>query len=70
MYYIGIAVLILSITLFILMIISRFSKSTWFCKIFGWHKAPIVQGFDGCSFNGICPRCGEYVLQDSQGNWF
>lgn len=43
----------------------------WFCNGFlGWHKAPKVRGFDGCSINGICPRCGKHVLQDSQGNWF
>ncbi len=42
----------------------------WFCNHMGWHLAPRQQGFDGCSFNGICPRCGKRVLQDSQGNWF
>ena len=43
----------------------------WFCEHLGhWHLAPIVQGFDGCSCNGTCPRCGKKVMQDSQGNWF
>jgi len=36
----------------------------------GWHKSPIMQGFDGASMTGICPRCQAYILQDSQGNWF
>jgi len=42
----------------------------WFCDKIGWHLAPGMQGFDGCSFTGKCPRCGKGVLQDSQGNWF
>ena len=42
-----------------------------FCRVLGWHLSPQQgQGFDGCSFTGICPRCGKQVLQDSQGNWF
>lgn len=41
-----------------------------FCRVMGWHLAPKEQGFDGCSYNGTCPRCGKKVLQDSQGNWF
>lgn len=53
-----------------LSIIDQFSKNTWFCDFWGWHKAPTQQGFDGASFNGKCPRCGRKVLQDSQGNWF
>ena len=44
--------------------------SVWFCDKMGWHLPPIAQGFDGCSFTGKCPRCGNDVLQDSQGNWF
>lgn len=42
----------------------------WFCKHMGWHLEPKEMGFDGCSMNGTCPRCGKQVLQDSQGNWF
>jgi len=42
----------------------------WFCDKMGWHLPPEWRGFDGCSFTGVCPRCGEKVLQDSQGNWF
>jgi hypothetical protein len=51
-------------------IVDYFSASTWFCTFWGWHKAPKEQGFDGCSANGQCPRCGNKVLQDGQGNWF
>jgi hypothetical protein len=40
------------------------------CRTMGWHLAPKEQGFDGCSATGVCPRCGERVMQDSQGNWF
>jgi len=42
----------------------------WFCDHMGWHLAPNNQNFDGCSFEGVCPRCKKKVLQDSQGNWF
>ncbi len=56
--------------MFLLMLINRFSYNTWFCRKMGWHKAPKEQGFDGMSKNGVCPRCGDKVLQDSQGNWF
>lgn len=42
----------------------------WFCDKMGWHLPPKAQGFNGCSFNGTCPRCGKEVMQDSQGNWF
>ena len=43
---------------------------TWFCNNMGWHLEPAVKRFDGCSLSGTCPRCGNHVLQDSQGNWF
>jgi len=42
----------------------------WFCDHMGWHLTPMAQGFDGCSFTGVCPRCNKHVLQDGQGNWF
>ena len=43
----------------------------YFCTHFGhWHLAPKEIGFDGCSCNGVCPRCGKFVMLDSQGNWF
>lgn len=53
-----------------LSIVDKFSNSTFFCNKIGWHKAPLKQGFDGCSSNGTCPRCGKKVLQDSNGDWF
>lgn len=58
------------VVVFVLALISYFSKSEWFCNVFGWHNAPARVGFDGVSLNGTCPRCGRHVLQDSQGNWF
>ena len=53
-----------------LLVINTFSSNTWFCRFWGWHKRPEKTGFDGASLNGTCPRCGEKVMQDSQGNWF
>ena len=58
------------VTGLLLIVVSQFSKAKFFCKVFGWHWAPYDQGFDGCSKNGKCPRCGKSVMQDSQGNWF
>lgn len=58
------------LVLIILSIIEKYSNSKWYCNVMGWHKSPELQGFDGCSFTGVCPRCGKSVLQDSQGNWF
>jgi len=62
--------LVLVACLFVMLIISKFSNSTWFCIKMGWHRTPIRIGFDGASRNGECPRCGKSVMQDSQGNWF
>ena len=42
----------------------------WACRVMGWHLRPKEIGFDGASLNGVCPRCGKHVMQDSQGNWF
>jgi len=67
---VGLVFILFLITLFILSIVSYFSSSDWFCRVMGWHKAPLKQGFDGASLNGICPRCAKPVLKDSQGNWF
>ena len=66
---VGVLVVLL-ITLFTLLIINIFSSSMWFCKVMGWHRRPNKIGFDGASNNGICPRCGAEVMQDSNGNWF
>lgn len=40
------------------------------CRVMGWHLEPKEIEFDGCSKNGVCPRCKNHVMQDSQGNWF
>jgi hypothetical protein len=60
----------LVVILFSLMAINVFSKNKWFCVKMGWHRTPIRIGFDGASQNGECPRCGQSVMKDSQGNWF
>lgn len=56
--------------LFVFLFINVFSSSTWFCTFWGWHKAPKHQTNDGVNQKGTCSRCGEKVMQDSQGNWF
>lgn len=55
-----------------LVLIAAFNKHLpkWACDKLGWHVAPKIIGFDGCSNNGECPRCKKFVMQDSQGNWF
>ena len=63
-------VLIAGVSFMLMVFLSKYSKNTWFCKKMGWHLPPKVQGFDGCSLNGTCPRCKEKVMQDGQGNWF
>lgn len=66
----SITILVLISSMFVLMFIDSRSKNKWFCEKFGWHKAPDKVGFDGCSMNGKCSRCGKDVLQDSNGDWF
>lgn len=61
--------LVIGIT-FMLVALSNKYLPRWFCDKMGWHLSPVPQGFDGCSFTGHCPRCGKFVLQDGQGNWF
>lgn len=53
-----------------MLMINKKSTDKWFCEKLGWHKCPEQFTFDGCSLQGICPRCGKRVLLDSQGNWF
>lgn len=67
---IGFTILGLILSLFALMIYSRYSKSEWFCRKLDWHLEPETQDFDGISFYGVCSRCKQRVLRDSQGNWF
>jgi len=40
----------------------------WLCKK-DKHKTPKMVGWDGTAFNGICPRCGIYVLKDHLDKW-
>lgn len=64
-------ILLTFLSLFILMaLLNKWLPKSIGCDMLHWHMAPTEQGFDGASFNGICPRCGKRVLQDSQGNWF
>lgn len=63
-------VLVLGIPFMLMGLLHKFSSNKWFCNKMGWHLTPESQGFDGCSFTGICPRCNQSVLQDGQGNWF
>ncbi len=69
LFYFGIVALVLLSSLVLAAIFNKYLPK-WFCDHMGWHLAPIAQGFDGCSYNGECPRCDKRVLQDSQGNWF
>lgn len=63
-------ILSLLVMLFLLSIVSKFSKNKWFCTFWGWHKDPKITGFDGCSLTARCLRCDEFMMKDSQGNWF
>jgi hypothetical protein len=67
-----VALTVLMSSFMVLMILTRYSKSRFWCDKFGWHHSRHVEtsGFDGCSETGLCKRCGEKVLMDSQGNWF
>lgn len=59
-----------SVVLLILLAISRIINNKWFCKTFGWHKAPKQKNLEGISLKGTCPVCAKDVMQDSEGNWF
>lgn len=62
--------IVVAVLMLILGICNRWLP-VWFCNHFGkWHLEPKKKGYDGCSLNGNCPRCGKFVLMDSQGNWF
>lgn len=65
-------ILILFLITLLLLLSTVFNKylPIWVCKKLGWHLCPNEIGPDGCSFRGICPRCGKKILQDSKGNWF
>lgn len=59
------------LTMFILLGISKYSKSKWFCEKMGWHQDPKeIKTPDFFLFKGTCPRCNKEVLRDSNGDWF
>ena len=66
---IGLIMLVVVWTAVLLAVFNRHLPK-WFCRYLGWHLQPRQERWDGCSFSGVCPRCGKFVLQDSQGNWF
>ena len=41
-----------------------------FACFMDWHRPGGSVGFDGCSMNSYCARCGRRILLDSQGSWF
>ena len=44
---------------------------TWVCDLAGTHFPSVgVNSFDGCSNHSKCKKCGEKIMQDSQGGWF
>lgn len=45
------------------------SIGKFFCNKLDWHISPMI-GFDGASALGMCERCKQRLLMDSQGNWF
>ena len=65
-----ISILVLLIVTFIVLALCNRWLPKWACTKMRRHLQPKQIGFDGCSAKGTCPRCGEKVLQDSQGNWF
>ena len=69
MFYFLIVLFIVPFILLILLLCNNYLPK-WFCDHLGWHLTPKWQGWDGCSFTGVCPRCKKHVLQDGQGNWF
>lgn len=56
--------------MFSLMIANVFSNNKWFCNFFGWHQRPKELDTSGFCLKGICPRCENAVMQDSNGGWF
>ena len=69
MEYIALMIVCVILSMLICITFNR-QLPIWFCNNIGWHLEPKFVDFDGCSFNGTCPRCRKFVMQDSQGNWF
>lgn len=60
-------------TLFVMLVISMFSSSAWFCHSYGMHpsKDILLTHNDGYRDYGQCERCGKNNLkQDATGNWY
>ena len=68
----GIILIGLILSVFVLMIIDKYSDNIWFCNFWGWHHpgANDKIGFDGLSFTSKCRRCKKHILMDSNGDWF
>jgi len=68
---VGCIVFLLAYVALIVLVLNNKRLPKRFCNNFPyWHLAPEKVGFDGCSMNGTCPRCGKHVLCDSNGDWF
>ena len=62
------------ILMFLLFLISglikhKKTKKPFACCL-GYHRPIGKPDFDGCSLICHCEKCGNKLLQDSQGNWF
>lgn len=40
------------------------------CQLLGLHARPLDPVPHGPSWEGTCPRCGCWLLQDPSGEWF
>lgn len=58
------------VALLALMLLDFVFQWRWTCRVFGWHNGKGERWFDGCSVHSTCTKCGQEVMQDSQGNWF
>ncbi len=59
----------ISITLITAFVEHKKTKKPFSCCI-GYHRPAGKVSFDGCSLGCVCGKCGDELLQDSQGNWF
>lgn len=56
---------------YVLVFVDAMFNTAYSCKWFGWHDGNCGEKYnDGCSNHAECSKCGKYVMQDSQGNWF
>lgn len=59
----------LSIALVAAFVEHKKTKKPFSCCL-EYHRPTGKVSFDGCSLGCVCEKCGEELLQDSQGNWF